>query len=617
MKALIKKATLPTLALCYLTGCQTTPITANTPVQRLTPQALNSQYLNSQALNSQQSQKLLVSTIKSSLYHNQDFIAEQQLFLQNQKDSLATKLANSGDQPSRLQQIEQCQSEHDKALVTQLKADKITTYKAVKKLADDKKAPYETIKKAYIDCYHTAENLPESEDDITSDLESTADSEDYPEQVGMAMKVLGFKSGQVANFNNYFAKSGKILYTGNYRPYQGKLALQIDAGFENKNLRTHYRLPMVADIKNQSLYLKPDFIMPYTALYLDNKLGMSWQDKWYQFNPDPQKSLPANITAKAWLKAVTDSFLALPSEQFSTATPAEISSQLLPNLAQSTQKPNQLNSQNLVNNQVIHWHQTAEQQIALTKATIEKYIAIIEQNLANDKTFLALPESEQTRYRKLWQKQKKHLLAYSEGLSKKPNLATAENSEYNVDNDESTEPTAEAEKDAVDAVVELDEKLKTAEDKATEEYTTETTLTDTESDDSEDEDNEEDTKSPLLASRPQGQDWYFILNNNQLKHIYIDNGVTVVQQPANVRTWITFNPDNAISATLATANQPQTLENLAKTLRPEVTIDGRAEMKRLAELDDSRRLFGQEPKVVKYYKDYMKKSKQKAKKDSQ
>lgn len=597
MKALIKKATLPTLALYYLTGCQTTPITANTPVQRLTPQALNSQ-----ALNSQQSQKLLVSTIKSSLYHNQDFIAEQQLFLQNQKDSLATKLANSGDQPSRLQQIEQCQSEHDKALVTQLKADKITTYKAVKKLADDKKAPYETIKKAYIDCYHTAENLPESEDDITSDLESTADSEDYPEQVGMAMKVLGFKSGQVANFNNYFAKSGKILYTGNYRPYQGKLALQIDAGFENKNLRTHYRLPMVADVKNQSLYLKPDFIMPYTALYLDNKLGMSWQDKWYQFNPDPQKSLPANITAKAWLKAVTDSFLALPSEQFSTATPAEISSQLLPNLAQSTQKLNPLNSQ------VIHWHQTAEQQIALTQATITKYITTIEQNLANDKTLLALSDSEQTRHRKQWEKQKKQLLAYSNGLSKKG------------DTEKSTELTAV--KNTVDALVEPEENTKTAPSKeSSQEGVTEIidTTADTENENTDREESEkaDTTKNPLLASRPQGQDWYFVLNNNQLKHIYIDNGVTVVQQPANVRTWITFNPDNAISATLATANQPQTLENLAKTLRPEVTIDGRAEMKRLAELDDSRRLFGQEPKVVKYYKDYIKKSKEKAKKDSE
>lgn len=438
----------PTLALCLLTGCQTTPTTMST-------------HPTSQPLNPEQSQKLLVSTIKSSLYHNQDWVAEQQIFLQHNTDTLTNNAA-----PSRLQHIEQCQDTHDKALVAQLKADKLTSYKAVKRLTEDKKAPYKTIKHAYIDCYHTAEALPDSEKSDTKPasalenvLEKSSANEDYPEQVNTVMKVLGFKSGQIANFNNFFAKNGKLTYTGNYRPYQGKLALQVDAGFENKNLRTHYRLPLVADFKNQALYLKPDVIMPYTALYLDNKLGMSWQDKWYKFNPDPQQSLPANITANAWLTAIKDSFIALPTDQFSQATPTEINTNLLPNLAQSTQRPDQYLS-NLSNNlPVIHWHQTANEQIALTQATIRRYIALVEDKLAKDSTFLGLPTSEQSRYRNIWDKQKKQLLAYSENLAKNPevtsghisnqtaNAEIAEHDEKVIDKDLETKDAAMASND--------------------------------------------------------------------------------------------------------------------------------------------------------------------------
>lgn len=560
----IAKFTFPTMlppvtiaVIGLLTGCQSVPLTTATG--------------NSQALLSpEQSQKLLVSTVKNSLYRNQDWVAQQQLFLNNAKNP-SDNPAKTGDtiaQPSRLKHIEQCQTEHDTALVSQLKSDKLTTYKTIKKLPDDKKIPYDTIKNHYIECYHTAKNLPDSadtKDASTVDLERDSPSEsenDYPENISTAMKMLGFKSGQVANFNNFFAKSGNLIYTGNYRPYQGTLALQIDAGFENKNLRSHYRLPMIADLKNQTLYVKPDVIMPYAALYLDNKLGMSWQDKWYQFGNDPQQSLPAHITAKAWLKAMTDSFLALPSEQFNQALPAEINDQVLPNLGQTSQKPSQ-NITNTGDTQVIHWHQTPQQQTALTNATISRYITLVESNLAKDGKFLALPTSEQNRYRTLWEKHKKQLQAYvnNSAIKSTPVKNEVENS---------------------------DDKGETS-----------TTFN--------------KIKNPRLASRPQGQDWYFVVANNQLKHIYIDNAVTIFEQPAKVHTWVTFSPDNR---TLAIANQPQTLDNLAKTLRPEVIIDGRAELKRLVQLDDSRRLFGQEPAVVKYYKDYLKKSKQKAIKES-
>lgn len=540
-----------------LTGCQTMPLTTATGSSHA-------------LLSPEQSQKLLISTLKNSLYRNQDWVAQQQLFLNNAKNPSDNPDKN-GDtiaQPSRLKHIEQCQTEHDTALVNQLKSDKITTYKTIKKLSDDKKIPYDTIKNHYIECYHTAKNLPDStdtKDTSTVDLERDSPSEsenDYPENISIAMKMLGFKSGQVANFNNFFAKSGNLIYTGNYRPYQGTLALQIDAGFENKNLRSHYRLPMIADLKNQTLYVKPDVIMPYAALYLDNKLGMSWQDKWYQFGNDPQQALPANITAKAWLKAITDSFLALPSEQFNQALPAEINAQVLPNLGQSSQQPSQ-NITNTANTQVIHWHQTTQQQIALTNATISRYITLVESNLTKDGKFLALPTSEQSRYRTLWEKQKKQLQAYVTNSAIKS--APVKNEVENSDDKGDTSTTFNK------------------------------------------------IKNPRLASRPQGQDWYFVVANNQLKHIYIDNAVTIFQQPVKVHTWVTFSPDNR---TLAIANQPQTLDNLAKTLRPEVIIDGRAELKRLVQLDDSRRLFGQEPAVVKYYKDYLKKPKQKAAKES-
>ena len=130
-----------------LTGCQTMPLTTATGSSHA-------------LLSPEQSQKLLISTLKNSLYRNQDWVAQQQLFLNNAKNPSDNPDKN-GDtitQPSRLKHIEQCQTEHDIALVNQLKSDKITTYKTIKKLSDDKKIPYDTIKNHYIECYHTAKN---------------------------------------------------------------------------------------------------------------------------------------------------------------------------------------------------------------------------------------------------------------------------------------------------------------------------------------------------------------------------------------------------------------------------------------------------------------------------
>ena len=405
-----------------------------------------------------QPKTVLSRAIEHTLYRNQDWIAEHQLYFIETADAETAKTASQG--------IVGCQERHDEALMSQMRQDHLKTYAQVAKLDENKRKVYDNIKQTYLDCYNQAEQqISESatnpvelgdeaaaqeataeetettneeankdtpliseadKEDKLSDTDQTPTVPDVVNKVNTAdmlgkqgknkdksndpssvldevepiselkqtLSILGLSDEKVKSLNNFVATSGKVVTTGNYRPFSGYVALQIDAGFENKNLKYHYRLPMVANWKSQAVYIKPDIIMPTVALYLDNKMGMSWQDKWYKFYPKTTQQLPLSMTTKNWLLAFKDSINALPANQFSQVN----ADALMPNIAYATQKI-------VTDGTIIHWQQTREQQQTFYRDIIERYIAIMDKQLDNASDKKALGKNEQTanEQAKAWQ----------------------------------------------------------------------------------------------------------------------------------------------------------------------------------------------------------------------
>lgn len=524
-----------------LTACQTSPTVFST--QQYTPE---------------QSQTMLTSAIKHTLVSGQDFIAEQQITLLNPP----AKKASANDP---VQMKLDCQDSHDQRLIEQMKADGIKTYNEIARLQPiESQQPYTTIRTSYQGCIASADALEKqqmlekqrlekeriqkeklAQEKLTkqkksakrhSDSQVVEDSEantqaSYLNDVLDTSVTKHLSQAQVDNFNNFVAKSGKIIYTGNYRPFAGKIAIQADAGFTNKNLNYHYRVPVVIDIKSQALYVKPDIIMPLTALYLDNQLGMSWQDKWYKFNPPTEKQLPTKLLAKSWLMATKDSFAALPTSQFTQASNEQLTQQFTGKIHNTTQ-PLSLNAS------IIHWQQSASEQVAFYQAIIQKFITRMDNELPTDSAFLALPEADKAKQRNTWQEYKQKLIKYSDSL------------------------TADAKQQPL--------------------------------------------KKSSFSSKLTGQDVYFVLGNSQIKQIYAQNSANIMEQPATLATWVTFNPD---TKNVAEAIQPATLAKLSSSIRDDNTatsnvLDGLSEINRIKNLDDSRRLFGQEPEMMKAYRGY-------------
>lgn len=534
----------------------------------------------------------LTKAIEHTLYRNQDWVVEHQLYFVESPDN-PTSDHDTASQTGILG----CQQRHDDALVKQMQQDHLKTYAQVAKLDETKKLAYDDIKQTYLACYRKAEtqiqdviidetidnpsdkssvtdkspkdektlseaeaaekaakvavdgeevdgkkiakiattaNQTDTEQSDTQDdtevpdiFNQTNSAEDVDEKKSVideiepisdlrqTLSIIGLNDEQVKSINTFVAKSGKVITTGNYRPFSGFMAVQIDAGFENKNLKYHYRLPMVANWKTQTVYVKPDIIMPMVALYLDNKMGMDWQNNWYKFNPAQSQKLPLSLATKYWVTAFKESVKDLPAGQFKQVNTNE----LTPNIAYARQKI-------VTNGTIIHWQQSAKEQQALYRDIIKRYIALMDQQIG-EKT-----DKNANQYQ-AWQTYKKKLTAY------------------------------------------VDTKL---------------TASDTESD--------SQPLNQLLTSqsRLNGQNVYFVLNNGQVKQVFANNPGWLGQKQVQVQTWITFDPDSRL---LNVENRPETLLKLASQIHDggsqNNVLDGQKEIERIINLDSSRRLFGKDP----------------------
>lgn len=475
------KIVLGAMCVVGLTACQTTA-------------------LNLSQDNQENGKTLLSNALKKAIYQPQTWVSEHQLYLKNTtKAELVNDLAS-------------CQDMHDKRFIAQMTADNLVKFADVADLSNEKQAIYQQIKQDYLDCYADYEKkLASKQDESKKDyLMDTSDSQhesddDWQYQMNDIMKIMGFSQAQVSSINQFLLKSGKITTTGIYQPLAGEMSLMFDAGFENKNLKYHYRLPVVMNAKTQRLYVKPDVFMPTIALHLDNQMGLSWQDKWYKFSPQSDNHLPKDMQLKAWMYALKQSFDELHSSQF-----AIIDSKLLiPNISHASQKIAK-------NGMVIKWQQTAKEQDNLYQDVIENYIQQMDK-------YLESRQDEQQQ--KAWQQQKDKL-------------------QTQLENRLAIEP---------------------------------------------DENN-----------RLTGQTIYFILENHDLKQIFTKNQATMLSQNYQFNSFITFDPDESL---INSENQPKNLAQLRKTIVDSDTgnvVDTKAEIERLLKLDDSRRLFGTEPKWLKY-----------------
>lgn len=538
-----------TLTLIYLalsmTACQSLPKNPPNPTKPINTTQLSAKIALTQA-------------IEQTLYHNQDWVAEHQLSL--------IETGNPLKQDSEIAGIVGCQQRHDNALIAQMQKDHLKTYAQVAKLDSNQRQIYESIKKTYLDCYKIAEaniektaetaiekaiqpqiaTLTQSDSEQKSNDEGkdknlvTAESEEndteIPNRVNQTatdtretqtdvldeiqsisdlkqtLAVLGLNDEQLKSVNNFVTKSGKITITGTYRPLSGYIATQIDAGFENKNLKYHYRVPMVANWKAQAVYIKPDVIMPTIALYLDNKMGMTWQDKWVKFTPTNQP-LPMTMTTKNWLSAIKDSVSDLPPSQFEQVSLNELTANISP-ITNPTQTISNIGT-------VIHWQQTTKERENLYHDIIERYIQRMDSQIGEKSP------TNQAQY-EAWQDYKQKLTNYLE-----QRLAVG-----------------------ADGTVKLSD-----------------------------------------------QSLYFVLNRGQIKQIFANNLATFNEQPVQIHTWVTFDPD---TKRLAKQNQPQYLQQLVGSIHDGGTqnnvLDGKQEIKRLSELDKSRRLFGKDPEWLKFFK---------------
>lgn len=360
---MLYKTLLTMTCMVGLTACQTT--TVNLPQN-----------------NQENGKQLLNQAFKKAFFQSQTWVSEHQLYLKNTPKSEETD------------PLTNCQTEHDNRFVAQMTADNLLNFSDVGKLSDDKQQAYKTIQQDYIACQakFTPENAnAEAENFLVDSI--LADEKNELEQgiddLNDVMKIMGLSSAQIDSLNQFLLKSGKVTITGNYQPLAGEMSLLVDAGFENKNLKYHYRLPIVANAKQQAIYVKPDIFMPSVALHLDNQLGVSWQDKWYKVNLKQDDSLPADMQIKAWAYALQQSFDELPTSQFAVID----SVLLLPNIAQARQKIAK-------NGTVIKWHQTAKEQDNLYQDMLNNFINKMDSQIA---------KTDNPHYQNIWQKDKAKL----------------------------------------------------------------------------------------------------------------------------------------------------------------------------------------------------------------
>lgn len=508
-----------------LSGCQTATSPSANPLNNP---------LNTVNMASPLPQTLLSNAIGTTLRHNQDWLAEHQLYLL-EKDATDSRADNMPASPSALDKITACQQQHDDALVAQLLNDNLTSFAQVATLSDTARQRYDTIKTDYLSCYQAAYQTFNAEQNAASvnlsDALGDTDGRDYPVDNGLLnnglpiesftgfaglvdlVDIFSIRGEQVKSFNHFVTQSGKMTTTGIYRPRQGYIAMQMDAGFENKNLKYHYRLPLVVNWQRSAIYVKPDVIMPAVALQLDNQLGMAWQDTWYKFTPKTTDARLSQFIAKNWLLALQDSLATLPAAQFHYLP----TSRLTPNIANPSQP---VTPQGIV----IAWQQTADEQQQWYKEIVSRYIKRMDTSVAS---------LNDTPITQAWQTYRTQLNQYLD------NHANNKNADNKTD------------------------------------------------------------------KRLNGQQVSFVIVNGQVKQVYSQYLTTLSQQPLQVNTWLTLNPD---SQSLNRVNTPAYLSTLTSTIRDNPTggnvLDGLAEIRRIRDLEPSRRLFGEQPEWLDAYKSY-------------
>lgn len=111
----------------------------------------------------------------------------------------------------------------------------------------------------------------------------------------------------------YLLDSLDVRVVGNYRPLVGTLTLLPTAQYTIKNAKFMVNQPIIIDAHAQMIYLWADNLALANSMYLDDKLGTAWQNKWLKL-PINDGTLP-----NAFAKDLLQTFVSAKSQVFDNA----------------------------------------------------------------------------------------------------------------------------------------------------------------------------------------------------------------------------------------------------------------------------------------------------------
>lgn len=285
-----------------LGACQAMPTAQNQAQKSLTQPATSS------------AKQLLKSAIQAQARRN--FSYQSDIVLDN--SARLTALQNTpSDVLDNADESMRCENEHEMAYIA------LMTQKSI--MPDDFLASLDKLKQDFLACQQTYQSLDDKIgfdepdgldeladldklDDTDSDVLNTkSNAGDYDTM----HTALDLKKNQL--LQAYLLDSLDVRVVGNYRPLVGTLTLLPTAQYTIKNAKFMVNQPIIIDAHAQMIYLWADNLALANSMYLDDKLGTAWQNKWLKL-PINDGTLP-NTFAKDLLQT----FVSAKSQVFDNA----------------------------------------------------------------------------------------------------------------------------------------------------------------------------------------------------------------------------------------------------------------------------------------------------------
>lgn len=269
----------------------------------------------SQQLTPQQAKNELNQTFKKQL--RQGFTYEAHVKFSNDKRLAVLEQATDEQLSNSKDKYDHCEHVHDEAYVTLLKQAKRADKDISDAVYDEQR---EEIKNRFLACDQQREDWDVDKQGVyLPNYDSNHTLEDLKKT-----KVL----------NEYLLRPLSAQFSGSYHPRNGKFNVLPAIHYQRRNLGIYVNQPISINFKTGDIYLWADNLAAPTSVYLDDKLGVSWRNKWLKFGLN-DGSLPKNTTKnllKAYIDAKQSAYAQEPISGFRYVNKQQLQ-KALPNLA--------------------------------------------------------------------------------------------------------------------------------------------------------------------------------------------------------------------------------------------------------------------------------------------